>query len=112
MYILHQLLSNVKSFIVLIVMGDVVDFVELFSFFSVPTVKKYADREDWSTPLKQQRCKKRPVMDAFEEIVDTWLVEHGKLKEITRIRSMHIALCNYGLDSAYNSSVDHVYNYV
>ncbi|MCL0080568.1 IS21 family transposase [Dehalococcoidia bacterium] len=39
------------------------------------TAKKYADREDWSRPLKQQRCKKRPVMDAFEEIVDTWLME-------------------------------------
>lgn len=38
------------------------------------TAKKYADKDNWSEPLKRSK-RPSPVMDPFKEIIDTWLTE-------------------------------------
>lgn len=42
------------------------------------TAKKYADKEDW-TPEVASRNRRSPIMEAYHDIVDTWLSEDQKL---------------------------------
>ncbi len=43
------------------------------------TSKKYADCEDFNLVVPQKRKRSRPVMGAYETIVDAWLLADRKL---------------------------------
>lgn len=42
------------------------------------TAKKYADQENWTPAVGRRGCR-RSVMDKFQDIVDTWLIEDRQL---------------------------------
>ena len=44
------------------------------------TVKKYADKEDFSADVKRKKSQPSPVMGPVKEIVDQWLREDMKKK--------------------------------
>jgi transposase len=43
------------------------------------TAKKYADCEDFNITLPRKRKRRRTVMDPYEDIIDTWLLEDKNL---------------------------------
>jgi transposase len=43
------------------------------------TAKKYADCEDFNISLPRKRKRRRTVMDPYEDIIDTWLLEDKNL---------------------------------
>lgn len=45
------------------------------------TVKKYAEKEDFSPEIKQKQNRPSPVMDPVKDIVDQWLLEDLKQKK-------------------------------
>jgi transposase len=47
------------------------------------TAKKYADKDDWNQPLVRAK-RPSPVMDAYKDIVDTWLSEDQLLPKKQR----------------------------
>ena len=53
------------------------------------TAKKYADQEDW-TPTTGKRSRRSPIMDQYQEIVDTWLLEDQQLPRKQRHTSAKI----------------------
>jgi transposase len=42
------------------------------------TAKKYADKEDWNQPGANKK-RRSPIMDPYQEIIDTWLIEDEQM---------------------------------
>lgn len=59
------------------------------------TAAKYARETDWNAPMPTTRARRRPVMDAVAEIVDTWLLEDRLLprKDRRNAAAIYRALC-------------------
>ena len=53
------------------------------------TAKKYADQQDWNQPIHKP-SRKSPVMEAYKEIVDTWLIEDSHLPRKQRHKACKI----------------------
>ena len=53
------------------------------------TAKKYADCQDFNITLPRKRKRRRTVMDPYEDMVDTWLLEDRNLP----CKQRHTAKC-------------------